>query len=145
LCAEAAFTSTAHELVGGALAAAALLAAVHVFSQKLRILDGVPRSRLLSAVGGMAVAFVILRLLPAIASHQQTIEKATRGTVLANLNNHVWIMLLASLVLFYGLEHLAKISRAKSQRGGGPDQTTAPVFWIHMGTFALISVLLVSF
>lgn len=43
------------------------LAAVHVFSQKLRILQAVPRSVLLSAGSGIAVAFVILRLLPAVA------------------------------------------------------------------------------
>ena len=54
------------------LLAAAGLAAVHVFSQRLRILDGVPRSRQLSIAGGMAVAFVILRLLLAVSQGQET-------------------------------------------------------------------------
>jgi hypothetical protein len=43
---------------------AALPAAVHAFSQKLRILEELPRSRGFSIVGGMAVAFVILQLVP---------------------------------------------------------------------------------
>ena len=44
------------------LLAAVGLAAVHIFSQQLRILDGIPRNRLLSAGGGLAVAFVAVRL-----------------------------------------------------------------------------------
>lgn len=56
-------TSLPDHLVLSLLAAGGL-AAVHLFSQRRRILDGVPRNRLLSAAGGLAVAFVALRLPP---------------------------------------------------------------------------------
>lgn len=60
-----------HLLIGWlALAAAVGLGLVHVFSNVLRTLDGVPRNRLLSAAGGMAVTFVVLQLLPSLTQHQ---------------------------------------------------------------------------
>ena len=62
-------------MVIASLLAAASLAAVHVFSQQLRVLDGVPRSRLLSIASGMAVAIVLLRLVPALAQGQLVVEQ----------------------------------------------------------------------
>jgi hypothetical protein len=50
-----------------ALIAAMALASVHIFFNKLCVLDGVPRHRFLSAASGMAVAFVVLPLLPGIS------------------------------------------------------------------------------
>lgn len=129
-------------LLVGSLGAALVLASVHVFSQKLRILGGVPRNRLLSAVGGMAVAFVVLKLLPAIAAHQQTLEQATRGTALGALGNHVYILLLLSLLMYYGLELLARRSQEQSRQAGGNGDTSAGVFWIHMASFALMNLLI---
>jgi hypothetical protein len=58
------------------LLAALVLASVHVFSQRLRVLDGIPRSRLLSAAGGTAVVFVFLQLLPAVARGDQELRSA---------------------------------------------------------------------
>ncbi len=42
--------------------AAAGLASVHLLSNVLRLLDGIPRSRFLSIAGGMSVSFVFVRL-----------------------------------------------------------------------------------
>ncbi len=52
-------------IIWSSLLAAAGLAAVHVFSNALRVFEGVPRSRFLSLAGGMSVAFVILGCCPA--------------------------------------------------------------------------------
>ena len=68
------------------------LAAVHLFSQTLRLLQGISRNQLISIVGGMAVAFVILRLLPAVAQHQQTLAEATSDTPFGFLNNQVYAL-----------------------------------------------------
>ena len=124
------------------LAGAALLAAVHVFSQKLRILKGVPRSRVLSAVGGMAVAFVILQLLPAIAEHQRTLEQAARSGLFGFLKKDVYVIVLFSLVVYYGLERLAKESKARNQEENNLERAEHWVFWIGMGTFALMNLLI---
>ena len=48
------------------------LAAVHLFSQTLRFLQDISRNQLVSTMGGMALAFVILRFLPAVAYPQRS-------------------------------------------------------------------------
>ena len=123
-------------------AGAALLAAVHVFSQKLRILGGVPRSRVLSAVGGMAVAFVVLQLLPAIAEHQRTLEQAVQGGPFSFLKKHVYIIVLLSIVIYYGLERLAKESKARNKEQNNLERAEHWVFWIGTGTFAIMNLLI---
>lgn len=84
------------------------------FLRELRVLDGVPRSRILSIVGGMAVAFVVLELLAAIAEHQRTLEQAAQGGPLPFLRKHVWIIVLFSIIVYYGLERLTKESKARN-------------------------------
>ena len=114
---------------------------MHVFSQTLHLLQGVPRRRLVSFVGGMAVAFVILRLLPAIGRHQQTLEQATQGGPLGFLDNHIYAVLLLSIIIFYGLERLAQRSRERRKQAGKEDRPGFGVFWLHIGTFALMNLL----
>lgn len=53
-------------LLAATFLAAVGLAAVHLFSTVLRVLDGLPRHQFLSTAGGMAVTFVFLQLLPAL-------------------------------------------------------------------------------
>ena len=109
------------------------LAAVHVFSQRLRVLDGVPRSRFLSIAGGIAVAFVLLRLLPALSQGQQTLEQAAVGTVFEVLTGHVDVVVLVSVAIFYGLERLAQQSRRRNRVAGQADATSRPVFLAAYG------------
>ncbi|GAB3833205.1 hypothetical protein [Pontibacter rugosus] len=88
------------------LAAGAGLATVHIFSNYLRMLDGVPRSRFLSVAGGMSVAFVVLRLLPGISKGQEKVLKnIKKDPFLSALDQHVYILVLLSMFIFYGLEH----------------------------------------
>ena len=124
------------------LVAAAILAAVHVFSRRLRVLKGVPRRRVLSAVGGMAVAFVVLRLLPALGEHQRAIAQLTSDSALGILKNHVYIVVLLSIAIFYGLERLARESKQQRAETGKSERTTYGVFWLHTSTFALMNVLI---
>lgn len=124
------------------LLAAAGLAAVHVFSQKLRILDGIPRSRLLSIAGGMAVAFVVLRLLPAVSQGQETLARAVQGTPFGFLQRHVYIVVLLSIIIFYGADRMAMRSKEQNQEQGRGESTSAPVFWLSMGVFATMNALI---
>lgn len=124
-----------------ALMAAVALGLVHVFSNPLRTLDGVPRSRLLSAAGGVAVAFVILQLLPGLSNRQQTLQEAAQGLIGA-FERHVYLIVLASMIVFYALEKLARSSQEKNRNSGGPDATKAGVFWLHISTFAVMNVLI---
>lgn len=118
------------------------LASVHLFSQNLRVLDGVPRSRFLSLAGGMAVSFVLLRLLPALSEGQEAIEETTDRGSFYFLKDHVYIVALLSLVIFYGLERLAKGSRKRRREAGKEDTTSLRIFWLHISTFAVMNGLI---
>jgi len=85
-----------------ALAAALLLALVHVSAARLA-LRGAARSRFLSAAGGVSAAYVFIQLVPEIVEAQETIDEATTG-VAAAVERHAFVLALAGLTLFYGLE-----------------------------------------
>lgn len=124
-----------------ALAVAVLLALAHLFAGKLRFLDGAPRSIWLSIAGGVSVAYVFVHLLPELSQGQETIAEAM-GEALAFVENHVYLVSLFGLAVFYGLEHTAALSR-KSRKGVGEEDTTSPgVFWLNMASFSLYNVLI---
>lgn len=129
--------------VGIPLAAGAGLAAVHIFSNYLRVLDGVPRNRFLSVAGGMSVAFVVLRLLPGISKGQEKVLKnINKDSLLSALDQHVYILVLLSMFIFYGLEHWARASVERQRQKQRKGVTSARVFWIHMMTFAFMNALI---
>ena len=120
---------------------AAVFAAIHLFIGKLHFLDAVPRSRWLSAAGGVAVAYVFLHILPELSGHQQTFAE---GLGLGEQAAEAWVYLvaLAGLSMFYGLERAAKASRSRSRAKTGKDQVEAEIFWIHIGSFGLYNALI---
>lgn len=124
------------------LAAAAGLAAVHLMSQRLRVLGGIPRNRFLSIAGGMAVAFVFHRLLPSIADGQSTLTRATAGTLLGVIERHVFVVTLLSLLMFYALEHAARVSKRQPQEQSGEERTSHQIFWLHIATFGVMNALI---
>ncbi|MCE6949452.1 hypothetical protein LAZ29_00515 [Cereibacter sphaeroides] len=120
---------------------AAGLGLIHIFIGRLRFLGHVPRSTWLSAAGGVAVAYVFLHILPELGAHQATFarELGLRAQVA-----ETWVFLvgLAGLTTFYGLERLAKTSRSRSRAEGREDAVEARLFWIHLGSFALYNLLI---
>ncbi|QIN77599.1 hypothetical protein GBA65_02715 [Rubrobacter marinus] len=122
------------------LLAVAVLVAVHLFSYKLRFLDGTPRSIWLSLAGGVSVAYVFVHLLPELAEGQEAIAEAA-GEGFSFLEQHVYLVALVGLATFYGLDRLATESRRRRRKAGGEDSTEAGVFWIHIGSFAVYNVL----
>lgn len=111
------------------LAAVAIFAAVHLFAARLRFLSVVPRSRWLSAAGGISVAYVFLHLLPEIAGGREHVA----GWL--GLERTIWLLALAGLAVFYGLERLVRQTRRRHGTG-------TPVFWLHIGSFAFYNVLI---
>ena len=119
---------------------AAGLGVVHVVAGKLRFLNTVPRSRWLSFASGISVAYVFVHLLPELAEGQEVLaETGVVGGLVEE--GHVWLMALAGLAVFYGLERAAKASREENEREGGADETEPGVFWLHIGSFAVYNVL----
>lgn len=115
------------------------LALVHLYSSRLRFLQIIPRSRWLSAAGGVSVAYVFIHILPDLDQHQATIA---RMAGLAFLEHHVYLLALLGVVIFYGLERLALISRQQNQKQGGGDVTDQRVFWLHIASFSLYNALI---
>ena len=62
-----------------ALIAVLGLAFIHVIAGKLRFLEGTPRSRWLSVVGGVSVAYVFMHLLPELSEGQSVLSEALEG------------------------------------------------------------------
>ncbi|MEM4781655.1 MAG: hypothetical protein QXG03_08875, partial [Halalkalicoccus sp.] len=112
--------------------AACALAAVHPLAGRLSALDRTPRSRWLSAGGGVSVAYVFVHMLPELEDHQRAFE--TVDLFAGFLDRHVYLVALAGFAAFYGLERLAQRSRADPDEDGS-------VFWIHVGSFGLYNVL----
>lgn len=119
----------------------AVLAAVHLFAGRLRFLSARPRSRWLSAAGGVSVAYVFVHILPDLAEEQETIREAA-GPSFAFLEHHVYLVALAGLGVFYGLERSAKVSRRRRRGLGGRDAAGVGVFWLHTASFALYNALI---
>jgi len=126
------------------LPAAAVLAAVHLVAGRLRFLDVVPRSRWLSLAGGVSVAYVFVRLLPELSAGQEVVQRAIAGELLAGLENHIYIVALLGLAIFYGLERVVR--RSQEERSGMQNvehTTTGPgVFWLHIVSFGVYNVLI---
>ncbi|EWC39906.1 hypothetical protein GFL09_06625 [Pseudomonas stutzeri] len=114
------------------LIAALVLTATHLLAGKLHELHRLPRSRWLSAAGGVAVAYVFVHLLPELARGQQVMEDSGLHP-LRYLEHHAYLLALIGLACFYGLERLIK-----SHRSEHPDEAPshASVFWLHIAAFA---------
>nr|MDQ3590772.1 hypothetical protein [Actinomycetota bacterium] len=117
------------------------LAIVHLFSGRIRFLDVLPRSRWLSAAGGISVAYVFVHLLPDLAEEQEAIREVVGGRF-NFLEYHVYLVALVGLAAFYGLERAAKTSRQRQRSVGREDSTGAKVFWLHTASFALYNALI---
>jgi hypothetical protein len=123
------------------LACAFGFALIHLFIGKLHVLDVVPRSRWLSGAGGVAVAYIFLHVLPELSAHQQTFSESLElnPQVAQKL---VYLVSLAGLLAFYGLERLANSSLPREWAGAVRDDEHGAVFWLHVGSFALYNVLI---
>ena len=105
------------------------LVVVHLFSNRLRFLEGTPRSIWLSIAGVISVAYVFVHLLPELAEVQETIAEALdEGEGLAFLEGHIYLVAFVSLAVFYGLERLATSSRRRKREASKEDFTSEGVF-----------------
>lgn len=118
-----------------ALVAAVALSLVHLSARRLRFVDEIPRSRWLSAAGGISVAYVFVHILPALNEAQEAVGRAA-GTGLAFVEHHVYVVALVGLAVFYGIERLAAISRQRRRERGEEDAATGAIFWLSMSSFA---------
>lgn len=121
--------------------ALAFLVGIHLFAPQLRFIHYVPRSRWLSCAGGIAIAYVFAHLLPELAASQLALGGLS---VVARwrLDEAIYLVALVGLIVFYGLESLAVHSKRVQQAALGDDRTSAFVYWLHIGSFALYNLLI---
>ena len=104
-------------MLGIGLALAVALAVLHLFARRIRFRD-IPRSRVLSVAGGVAVAYIFIRLLPELAAATEHVTE-----LVPQVTHPVYLLALAGLGLFYGVERAAKQSKRRSV--GGPGEPRA--------------------
>lgn len=116
---------------------------IHFFSKSMKFIKDTPRSRFLSIAGGIAVSYVFIHLLPELNKHQKVLEKAVDKGIFRVIENHVYLIALFGLSVFYGLEKMVKNSKKESDS----QKPKTGVFWIHISSFfvynALIGYLLI--
>ncbi|MCB1884328.1 MAG: hypothetical protein KDG89_10090 [Geminicoccaceae bacterium] len=136
-------TGTASPYVALSALAIAVMAAVHVLGYRMRFLSYVPRSGWLSAAGGVAVAYVIVHVLPELAGYREHLGPglADRALGLPVGEVLVYLFTLLGLVAFYGVERLAQRYRRAPTRAR--DVPPPPlVFRVHMATYAVYNALI---
>ncbi|HVL99823.1 MAG TPA: hypothetical protein VM324_11085 [Egibacteraceae bacterium] len=128
-------------MVGLELLTAIALGGLHVFAWRLRFLDRVPRSRFLSAAGGISVAYVFVHLLPELAAAQEAVAERIGGP-LRFLDAHIYLVALAGLVVFYALERQSVRSRERRRERHGVDETEDRVARLSFGSYAVYNAII---
>lgn len=123
------------------LLGALVLAAANLAPRYLGPLHG-PRTRpVVSLFGGVAVAYVFVHLLPLVAAGQETLEDTAAGDVPV-LDRHAFLLALAGLAAFYGIEVAARTSRARATSRSQEARTEAETFVASMAAFVIYNALL---
>lgn len=108
---------------------------MHAFASKLNIFAIVPEHRWISFAGGVSIGYVFLEVFPELSHAQEELEHSAIPWV-AYLENHVYLLSLLGLLVFYGLDILAIASRQHNRTRTNADQTSPVVFWLHIAVFA---------
>jgi zinc transporter ZupT len=116
--------------------------AIHLYSRALPFLHSVPRSKLLSAAGGISVAYVFIHLLPELNRHNEVLDKEIQGDALKFFENHTYLVAMIGLAIFYGLERMVKVSKKKQKEQNNINRASIGVFWIHITSFFLYNTLI---
>lgn len=116
---------------------AVFFALVHFVARRLTLLSGPPRSAWLSGAGGVSVAYVFLHLLPELHEGQHSLQEHGALDWMALDGSGIYLLSLAGLTVFYGLERLAARSRAAQRSGGSGDRTHGSAFTVHIAAFAI--------
>lgn len=121
---------------------ALLLAAIHFWADHIHF-SKIPRSKWLSAAGGVSIAFIFVHVLPELNDWQEEFAQTTTSKIALFLDHHLYLVAMLGLVVFYGLERHARISR-QSQRKTESDHLTENVqmFWIHIFSFSVYNFLI---
>lgn len=80
--------------------------AVHIASKYLTFLHVIPRSKLLSGMGGVSVAYIFIHILPELNAYQYELNSGDTSGLF--MDNPVYFVAMIGLAVFYGLEKWEK-------------------------------------
>jgi hypothetical protein len=115
------------------------LAVIHIFANKISVLHTLSRCKWLSLAGGISVAFVFVHILPELHRMQDSLESNGKPEIL--VENYLYVMALAGVLLFYGLEQ-AVIHFQKKNASDKDMAIEDDIFWWHIALFATFNILI---
>lgn len=124
---------------GPSFVGATLIALVHLFVQRLRLLDR-PQSVWPDFFSGVGLGYVFVDLLPHLASKQQALLKAADAGLLGFLEHHAYLMAMAGFLLYLAIALSGE--QPRSQRA--PAEVTISKLRIAVG-FGTISMAAYAF
>ncbi|TVP83340.1 MAG: hypothetical protein EA344_09540 [Alkalicoccus sp.] len=101
---------------------------IHLYSEKVSFLHKIPRSKVLSAAGGVSIAYVFMHLLPEMHMFQEILLEE-EFALFGFDHYHVYFAGMTGLAVFYGLERMAKLHAT------GPGSEKHWPFLVHISTF----------
>jgi hypothetical protein len=120
------------------IAATLLLALAYVLGGHRRATAMRHRRAWLSVGAGVSVAYVFIELLPELREAHEKFLGAVAHQNLPIPEHRVSLAALLGFITFYGLEHLVDWSRRSGSKRMTGDHSR-PVFWLHIGGFAVYS------
>ncbi|MCC5898608.1 MAG: hypothetical protein JJU32_11935 [Phormidium sp. BM_Day4_Bin.17] len=116
------------------------LALVHGFISRIDVDAFIPKYRWLSFSGGVSMGYVFLDIFPELSQAQEELTHSDFW-LLTYFENHVYLLALLGLTLFYGLDRWVILSRQSNRVNTNANQADITIFWIHMSGFALINLI----
>lgn len=90
---------------------------IHLTGIYIKLISGIPRRRLLSFAGGIAVTYVFMIILPELSESQrfvrEFIQNGSESEWYYYIDRHIYLMALAGMIAFYGVERHIKIGKKK--------------------------------
>ena len=114
-----------------ALVAAVILALAHVAVTQLRRISGRTRDSLLMGGAGISLSYVLLYILPQLASKQDLMLASTKPGLLGFIEHHAYAMALLGLVIYLGI--------AQFSAGGAELRTTGSVLRYRAALIATVA------
>ncbi|MEX0685085.1 MAG: hypothetical protein WD267_09475 [Balneolales bacterium] len=116
-----------------------LLACVHVFANKITLLHTLSKSKWISLAGGISIAFVFVHILPEIHNMQITVKEKEEVSIF--IERYLYIVALAGVMIFYGLERMM-IHFRTNITSGKIKSVEDSIFWWHICIFATFNLLI---
>ena len=127
------------------LLAACVLAAVYAILGRAGRADGAERfwahRRWVSAAARVSVAYVFVDVLPELAAQNRALRDAMGGNELRFAEQRVYLLVLLSFIVMYGLEHMVLASREQRRASTAGGERDA-VYWLHLSGYAAYSALI---